>query len=76
MHADRDFERVFQFLVSKNVIGMTVGVKNIFDFDILLFNQSQKIIFLPGRINDNSFTGLGARRQICHYLKRPHRDLF
>jgi len=76
MHTDRDVKNLFEFRVSQNMIGMAMGVQDIFDLKAFCFNQSQKFVFLSGRINNNRFAGMGAYHQISHYLKRPQRDLF
>ena len=75
MHAYGDFEKVFQLWVSQNMIGMTMGVENIFDAEAFCFDQGQQFVFISGRINDNCIEALGTGHQICHDLKRFHGDL-
>jgi hypothetical protein len=75
MHAYRDFEKVFQLSVSQNMIGMTMGVQDIFGTEASCFNQGQQFVFISGRINDNCIAALGADQQICQDLKRFHGDL-
>jgi hypothetical protein len=75
MHAYRDVEKVFQFWVSQNMIGMTMGVQDIFDMKAFCFDQGQQFVFISGRINDNCIQALGAGHQIGQDLKRFHGDL-
>jgi hypothetical protein len=65
MHAYRDFEKVFQLLVSQNMIGMSMCVQDIFGTEAFCFKQGQQFVFISGRINNNSIVALGAGHYIC-----------
>ena len=75
MHAYRNFEKIFHLLVSQNMIGMSMGVQDIFDTVSFGLDQGQKFVFISGRINDNCIEALGADHYICQDLKRLHGDL-
>jgi hypothetical protein len=76
MHADLDFEKLFQLRVPQGMVGVTMSVQDIFDTEAFCFDQGQEFIFISGRINDNGIAAFGAGYYICQDLKRFYNNLF
>jgi hypothetical protein len=57
------------------MIGMSMGVQDVFNTESFCFDQGQQFVFVSSWIDNNGIAVLGAGHYICKDLKRLYRDL-